>query len=58
VTEVEVKFTAEGPQRTRVHFEHRNLERYGEAAPDLRKAIAAQDGWGKTLDEFKRVAEG
>ena len=58
VTEVEVNFTAQGPKRTLVRFEHRNLERYGEAAPELRKAIAAQDGWGKTLDEFKRVAEG
>jgi uncharacterized protein YndB with AHSA1/START domain len=58
VTEIEVKFTAEGPKRTLVHFEHRNLERYGEAAPDLRKSIAAKEGWGDTLDAFKRAAEG
>ena len=37
VTEVEVNFTAQGPKRTLVRFEHRNLERYGEAAPELRK---------------------
>ena len=57
VTEIEVTFTAEDPKRTLVRFEHRNLERYGEAAPGLRKSIAAQDGWGKTLDAFKRAAE-
>jgi len=57
ITEVEVTFTAEGPKRTRVQLEHRNLERYGEAAPDLRKAIAAKDGWGMTLDLFKKAAE-
>jgi uncharacterized protein YndB with AHSA1/START domain len=57
VTEIEVTFTAEGPNRTLVRFEHRNLERYGEAAPELRKRIAAQDGWGKTLDAFKHAAE-
>ena len=57
VTEIEVTFKAEGPKRTLVHFEHRNLERYGESAPELRKQIAAQDGWGQTLDAFKKVAE-
>jgi uncharacterized protein YndB with AHSA1/START domain len=57
VTEVELTFTAQGPKRTLVSFEHRNLERYGEGAPELRKQIAAQDGWGKILDTFKRVAE-
>ena len=38
VTEIEVTFTAEGPKRTLVRFEHRNLERYGEAAPDCARA--------------------
>jgi uncharacterized protein YndB with AHSA1/START domain len=57
VTEIEVTFTAEGPKRTLVRFEHRNLERYGEAAPELRKRIAAQEGWGMTLDAFKHAAE-
>src|SRR5205823_14197251 len=31
VTEVEVSFTALGPRRTQVDFEHRNLERLGAA---------------------------
>lgn len=57
VTEVEVTFVAEGPKKTRVQLEHRNLERYGESATELRKMINAQDGWGQMMDAFKRAAE-
>jgi uncharacterized protein YndB with AHSA1/START domain len=57
VTEVEVTFFAEGPKKTRVQLEHRNLERYGESAPELRNSINAQEGWGVTLENFKRAAE-
>jgi uncharacterized protein YndB with AHSA1/START domain len=57
LTEVEVKFIAQGPKQTLVQFEHRKLEAYGESAPELRKSIAAQEGWGKVLDEFKKAAE-
>ena len=57
VTEVEVRFTALGPKETRVNFEHRNLERYGDSAAGIRKQIDAQGGWHKTFEEFARVAE-
>jgi uncharacterized protein YndB with AHSA1/START domain len=56
VTEVEVTFTAEGPRRTRVDLEHRDLERYGDSAPTLRKSIDAPTGWGLIIEEFARVA--
>jgi uncharacterized protein YndB with AHSA1/START domain len=56
VTELEVTFTPEGPRRTRVDLEHRNLERYGEPAPGLRKMLDAPDGWGLSLDSFARAA--
>jgi hypothetical protein len=56
VTEVEVTFVAEGPKRTRVELEHRHLERYGDAAPNLRKSIDAPDGWLLMLEEFARAA--
>jgi uncharacterized protein YndB with AHSA1/START domain len=56
VTEVEVRFTAEGARRTRVDFEHRLLERYGEAAPALREQLNKPGGWHGTLDAFARVA--
>ena len=54
VTEVEVTFQAEGPQRTRVMLEHRDLERYGEAAEAIRKTL--DSGWGGTLALFAKAS--
>ena len=54
VTEVEVTFTLLGPKRTRVDFEHRNLERFGEAAERLKGAMG--QGWGQILDSYVRAA--
>jgi uncharacterized protein YndB with AHSA1/START domain len=56
VTEVEVTFSAEGPKKTRVVLEHRNLDRFGEAAPAMRNALDSPGGWTGTLDLFGRVA--
>ena len=56
LTEVEVTFTIEGPKRTRVVLEHRNLDRYREAAPAIRKSIDSPGGWGGMLERFARVA--
>ena len=56
VTEVEVTFVVEGPKKTRVELEHRDLERYGIAGPTLRKTIDAPGGWGGILKAFARVA--
>jgi uncharacterized protein YndB with AHSA1/START domain len=56
VTEVEVDFAVEGPRRTRVTIEHRNLERYGLAAASLRRALDSPGGWGGTLGSFANVA--
>jgi hypothetical protein len=47
---------AEAPDRTRVELEHRDLERYGDAAPTLRKSIDAPGGWGLILDQFASAA--
>jgi uncharacterized protein YndB with AHSA1/START domain len=58
LTEVEVNFTAESPKATRVVLEHRDLERYGKTAPDLRKSIDSPDGWPLLLEKFAKVAEG
>jgi uncharacterized protein YndB with AHSA1/START domain len=58
VTEVEVAFVAEGPKRTRVTLEHRNLERYGDHAAAFRKSIDDAGGWGLLLDSFARSAGG
>lgn len=55
VTEVEITFTADGPRRTRVALEHRDLERYGARAPELRKSIDSEGGWGQTMANYARV---
>ena len=58
VTEVEVTFTPEGPRRTRVDLEHRDLERFGPGAEQVRGAFDSQQGWGGMLESFARVAAG
>ena len=55
VTEIEVRFTPEGEHHTRVDFEHRHLERYGEAAPDLLAQLDHPSGWGGMLALYARV---
>jgi hypothetical protein len=57
VTEVEVTFTADGPHRTHVLLEHRNLDRYGERGPEMRNTFSSQGGWQGLLETFGRLAE-
>jgi len=56
VTEVEVTFTAEGPKKTRVDLEHRNLARYGVAAEATRAMFDSPGAWEKTLAAFAEAA--
>ncbi|MCW3063955.1 MAG: hypothetical protein JWN32_1127 [Solirubrobacterales bacterium] len=55
-SEVEVRFTAEGPDRTRVELEHRNLERHGAEAAELREAVSSPGGWPGLLAMFAEAA--
>jgi len=57
ITEVEVRFIAEGANATRVELEHRNLERYGERADGFRTTIDSPEGWSGLLQLFKQTAE-
>ena len=54
VTEVELTFTTLGPKRTRVDFEHRHLERFGDEAERLREGM--NTGWAEILDSYARTA--
>jgi uncharacterized protein YndB with AHSA1/START domain len=51
-SEVEVRFVAESPSRTRVELEHRNLDRHGEGWEQMRDAVGSPDGWQVGLSRF------
>lgn len=55
ITEVEIRFTPEDGG-TRVDLEHRNLERFGEAAETVRAAFDGPDGWPLSLGLFAKAA--
>jgi uncharacterized protein YndB with AHSA1/START domain len=58
ITEVEVRFTAEGRDKTRVELEHRNLDRYGDTADAMQKAFDSPGGWEGALANFATLATG
>ena len=48
-SEVSFEFIAEGPEATRMEFEHRHIERHGEDWENLRKGVDALGGWTAVL---------
>ncbi len=55
VTEVEIKFIAEGDAITRVELEHRHIERLGDKAETFRGRV--DGGWGVVLECFAKTAD-
>lgn len=51
-TEVEIRFIAEGDDRTRVELEHRRLDRYGERRDEMRGIFDSEGGWKGLLAAF------
>ncbi len=55
-SEVEVRFIPEGPDRTRVELEHRNLDRHGDGWEQMRDAVGSDGGWPSGLRLYAETA--
>jgi uncharacterized protein YndB with AHSA1/START domain len=51
-SEVEVRFTAESGERTRVDLEHRNLDRHGTGWQSVADGVDGDAGWPLYLDRY------
>jgi uncharacterized protein YndB with AHSA1/START domain len=54
-SEVEVRFIAEGAERTRVELEHRNLDRHLNGWQSLREGVDSGDGWPLYLRRYAEL---
>jgi uncharacterized protein YndB with AHSA1/START domain len=51
-TEIEVRFLPDGAAKTRVEFEHRKLDRYGDRRDEMRTIFDKTGDWGRLLAAF------
>jgi uncharacterized protein YndB with AHSA1/START domain len=51
-SEVEVTFTAQGPDVTLVEVRHRHFERHGATGAAVGESVAAEGGWGTLLTMY------
>ena len=57
-SEVEVSFTAESAQRTRVVLEHRNIDRHGGGWEGVRDGVDGEGGWPLYLRRYADLMAG
>jgi uncharacterized protein YndB with AHSA1/START domain len=51
-SEVEVRFVAETPQRTRLELEHRNIDRHGPGWESVSQGVGDEAGWPLYLSRY------
>ena len=54
-SEVEVRFTAQSPQRTLVEIEHRHLDRHGPGWQSLADGVGGDAGWPLYLGRYTQL---
>ena len=57
-SEVEVRFVAETPERTRVELEHRELDRHGPGWEGVAQGVGHDQGWPLYLSRYAALFEG
>ncbi len=57
-SEVEVRFVADGPTRTLVELEHRNLDRHGTGWESLSDGVEGDEGWPLYLQRYAGLFAG
>jgi uncharacterized protein YndB with AHSA1/START domain len=56
-SEVEVRFTPEGPNKTRVELEHRDLDRHGPGWQSVSDGVDGEQGWPLYLTRYAALLE-
>ena len=54
-SEVELRFTAQGSERTLVELEHRHLDRHGDGWEGMRAGVEGGEGWPLYLKRYAEV---